>query len=565
MHTLVRAAVVHLASPLARGVGRRDFLRLSAGVAGLGLIAACAPGPTTSSGAAPAAKTSSKVQLPTFTAAAGAKPDLAATADGVEAGYFAFPKDWFNAVQQTPSSGGSFTALTQTFGPPPTAMAQSTAWQEINKQLGLTLNLNLVAATDYNARLGTVLAGGDLPDLIQGSPSNIPSMPQFLQAQCADLTPYLSGDAIKNYPNLAGLPTLAWRSTVFNGGIFAVPNNRGVFSQALFANQDRVDAAGVGPIKTADDFTRLCKALTRPAANQFALGPAWNSQAGALGYFHGMFGVDNNWAESGGKLTKDIEQPQYKDTLNYLRSLVEANVVPPDWPAMNLTQARTAFYNGTLAMMGEGWTAAYQLYWDQAAAAPQPFHVRAMLPFAGNGATPKYFLRAGAPGLVVLKKASADRVQELLRVLDFIAAPFGSKQSVLLNYGVQGADFTLDANGNPALTDTGKAEMTFPWIYMVSPPQVLFDRTSPDFAKAAYADEQALLKLAATDPTTGLISNTWLSKAASLNQLVNDKVTDILAGRAAVSGWDELISTWRQQGGDQARTEFEKALAEAKA
>src|SRR5256885_6987076 len=114
-------------------------------------------------------------------------------------------------------------------------------------------------------------------------------------------------------------------------------------------------------------------------------------------------------------------------------------------------------------MRGKGWPAAYKLYGDQAAAAPQPFHVRAVLPFAGNGATPKYFLRAGAPGLVMLKKASADRIQELLRVLDFIAAPFGSRQSVLLNYGVQGTDFTLDTNANPALTDTGKTDMTFPW------------------------------------------------------------------------------------------------------
>src|SRR5579864_145108 len=444
-----------LPSRTAAAFGRRDFLRLGATAVGLGLVAACAPsaGSTTTPASA---TTAAKTQLPTFVAASGAKPDLPPSGDGLEAGYFGFPKEWFNAVQKTPSSGGSATALTQTFNAPPTPLPQNAAWQEINKQFGLTLNLTLVAATDYNTRLGAVIAGNDLPDLIQGSPSNIPNIPQFLKAQCADLTPYLGGDAVKNYPNLAALPTLAWRSTVFNGGIYAVPNNRGVFSQALFGNQDRINATGVGQINSTDDFTRLCKALTNSAANQYALGPAWNSQAGALGYFLGMFGVDNNWSNAGGKLTKDIEQPQYKDALNYLRSLVEAGVVPQDWPAMNLTQARTAFYNGTIAMMGEGWTAAYQLYWDQAATAPTPFQVRAVLPFNAPGVSAKYFLRAGAPGLVMLKKASAERVQELLRVLDFIAAPFGSQQYVLLNYGVLGTDFAPDSNGNPALNDVGK-------------------------------------------------------------------------------------------------------------
>src|SRR5260370_1172074 len=59
------------------------------------------------------------------------------------------------------------------------------------------------------------------------SRSALRSEPEFLESQCADLTPFLAGDAIKEYPNLANLPAYAWPTMVFNGKIFAVPRVKG--------------------------------------------------------------------------------------------------------------------------------------------------------------------------------------------------------------------------------------------------------------------------------------------------------------------------------------------------
>ena len=43
------------------------------------------------------------------------------------------------------------------------------------------------------------------------------------QVKCADLTPYLSGDGIKDYPNLAHYTSYTWRSGVIEGKIYAIP------------------------------------------------------------------------------------------------------------------------------------------------------------------------------------------------------------------------------------------------------------------------------------------------------------------------------------------------------
>ena len=53
----------------------------------------------------------------------------------------------------------------------------------------------------------------------------MPGLPQFLQSQTADLTPFLAGDAVKEYPNLAANASFAWRNTgsVYNGKVLMVP------------------------------------------------------------------------------------------------------------------------------------------------------------------------------------------------------------------------------------------------------------------------------------------------------------------------------------------------------
>jgi putative aldouronate transport system substrate-binding protein len=50
--------------------------------------------------------------------------------------------------------------------------------------------------------------------------------------------------------------------------------------------------------------------------------------------------------------------------------------------------------------------------------------------------------------MTAIKKGSPERVKELLRIEDFLAAPFGSQESLLLEYGVKDVDFILYAQGN---------------------------------------------------------------------------------------------------------------------
>ena len=139
----------------------------------------------------------------------GPKPDFHSTDPRITDGFINYPspvKSW-NAAP--PGAGNTLNVFVPAYYPQPTPRDQDPTWKEIEKALNQTVNMTITAMTDYSTRLQVVMAGSDLPDTIHvvGTVANLIS-PQFVDSQCADLTPYLAGDAVKDYPNLAAIPGL---------------------------------------------------------------------------------------------------------------------------------------------------------------------------------------------------------------------------------------------------------------------------------------------------------------------------------------------------------------------
>ena len=152
------------------------------------------------------------------------------------------------------------------------------------------------------------------------SAAGVGNLPGFLAAACADLTPYLSGDAVKDFPNLANLPAYVWHGPggVYNGKIYGVPNARAINGNQLNVHQEVLDAAGLGPIRSVDDLKRAFQAVTRPNDGVFALGDH-NSFAYSRYLAAQWFGAPNNWSVIDGKLVKDFETDEFKAGLGLLR------------------------------------------------------------------------------------------------------------------------------------------------------------------------------------------------------------------------------------------------------
>ncbi len=562
-------------------VSRRDFLELSLAGAAAGLFAACStPFPAAVSNSAtpsaPAASSSGSasrsadraaakvagVQLPTHVATS-AKPDFPGTDTGVDPGYASFPKEPFQSVTEPPMNGGDVTGFVLT-NATPKAFEQNLIWQSVSKALGGNLKLIFEPQADYAPKWAAMTASGDLPDVMYNTQVPIlPNIPVFAKTWCADLTSYLSGDAVKEYPNLANFASTSWKVPIKNAGLAGIPTVQPLTGPVLLANQGFVDQAGVGPLKAADDFKRLCKALSNPQSNRWAIGVTNDNTSGpySMWIFQGMFRAPNNWRmEPDGKLVKDIEAEEYKAALGYLRDLVAAGYVSPDLKTN--ADLNNDVLSTRVAMRANSWPNYYGF--GGQAFVKAKIAIRAIPPLAADAASqPGHLLSFGAFGFSLMKKASPDRIKELLRVLNYLAAPFGSQEYMLIHYGLPGTHYNLDTRGIPVLTDLGMADtaaFSQGVGYMARPPYVNFSADAPDLGKVAHDDQSAFIAAGIADPTVGQSSPTYEARGAQLEQMIFDRVSSIAAGRLPLSDLDQLVQDWRTQGGEQARGEYQKNM-----
>ncbi len=519
---------------------------------------------------APAAAAARKLNLPAYVPIQGAKADLPATPEGLQAGYLTYPQNLVTSVAQAPGSGGDVTALTSLpFAPPPPVEANP-AWQAINKELNANMIVRMVPADSYPNAVATTMAGGDLPDLFYFNAfgPTTSDLPKFLQSAYTDLTPFLAGDAVRDYPSLAAFPTASWIPTVFDGALYGVPVVRPAWNYVWYVNQTWLESIGATPPKNADDFKRILVEMTNPQANQWGIGAG----APAYGLVNGrgdcpqlaMFGAPNNWAvDSAGHFTKDFETEQFKAALGYVRELYAAGVFYPDPVTLNSTILKTSFEAGKIGVISTGWASYGVEFWDAGLKVNPPVKFRTIAPFSHDGSKPVWHQFAGLIGMTAVKKGSADRVKELLRILNYLAAPFGSQESLLLEYGVKGVDFNFDPQGNPVKTDQGRADTNVMWQYLAWRPPVLFYPADPEFAKVAYADTQHFVPALLPDPSLGLYSSTDRNKGGGLIQSFSDGLGPIITGSSPLSDFDKVLSDWRSAGGDQMRQEYEQAYADS--
>jgi putative aldouronate transport system substrate-binding protein len=151
-------------------------------------------------------------------------------------------------------------------------------------------------------------------------------------------------------------------------------------------------------------------------------------------------------------------------------------------------------------------------------------------------------------------------VKELLRILDWFAAPFGSEEYLYKNYGIAGRDYKMGANGVITPTATGQTEVNGDMVSLTGGLLVNYTPDNPQTAVLETTLQKKILKLGVDDPTASLFSPTAVRKGAELGQMVYDGETAVITGRQPLSYVDTTIKNWRSRGGDQVRAEYEQAL-----
>ncbi|HIT74961.1 MAG TPA: extracellular solute-binding protein [Candidatus Avipropionibacterium avicola] len=536
---------------MTRTLHRRTLLTLSAASAAVAATAC-----RTGSGGGSASDDTAAVEPPAHVPFDGVTPDLPGDESGVINGYFSFPdppvvRDGFPLPQTD-----TFTALLQ--GDPPSIPPSSNpVYAHFREQAGNDLQDTSIISTEYRDKFQVTVAGGELPDFVQIT--GVAQLPQLLEKEFTDLTEVLAGDNITQYPALASFTDANWDVARVNGRIWGIPQPRPPAGRVMLARGDLLAEHGLESnleLRDGKDFVDLLDTLTDRKDNVFAMGgdpTGWLLRA-----VREMMGAPNGWAREGDQFVNEISAEQSVLALEEAAKIVQAGYMHPN-AFSDPGQNHNWFRAGVTPLLIQGFA-----MWSNYARSNPEFDtgVIALPRWDGGGAASSYLGQAGFGDFIGIKKqASDERLHEALRIVDYIASPFGTQQYLDIAYGLEGQTFSFE-DGEPTFLPDKASEALIGWPYVGAGSQnVLYVPGRQDLVERQHAYLSEAIPNGTVNASTGLYSETAQGRGATWGARRSDLERSILLGEKPVTEWEGFAESWRKDVGDAIAAELQEAAA----
>ncbi|GAA0950623.1 extracellular solute-binding protein [Virgisporangium aurantiacum] len=545
---------------------RRSFLGLiglsAAAMAGGGVLAGCSESGSGSGSATDTDKLSG-VLPKQQNISLDIKPDITSTPP-IADGYTTFPSSFKKVITEKPGkSGQKISAMTPAWGPAPPGLGSNAYYDAINSELGIQVDFSIQDGNTYADKLGAMLASRDVPELLCIPGWEVNKLPRFTDAVKSlfeDLTDHLSGDKVSAYPMLATFPTGAWREAVWNERLMSVPNpTDGAYPWVLLARKDLLDAAGQQMPKSGAELYELGKKMTDPNKGVWAFDDIFQM----VQMLYKAPGSKEGWGVVDGKVVHKYETPQYKQAAEFMAKLYKDGLIHPDVVASKGADKKTLFASGKIAIVQDG-MGGWQPLQAQYQKATPTLNIQPVPNFSATGGDPLIWRADDPISYTFVKKGlSKDRVQELLRVMNWCSAPFGTQEFLLREYGVEGKHWKKGAGGVPAKEDLSFKEIQNQYFFISGRnPVVQPYPETPNYVKDMLGYSNTNVKYLEKDPWDGLKLE-FPARFKSNMVPTEDKMTDVVRGRRPLSDIDAIVAEWRTNGGDEARDFLAKALSDA--
>src|SRR5262245_31635432 len=214
-----------------------------------------------------------------------------------------------------------------------------------------------------------------------------------------------------------------------------------------------------------------------------------------------MTAAPANIVNHGSKLTNIIETDEYRKSISAARQFWKDGLIHPD-AFEDGPPIKEWFVGGTICIDPTGY-AGWAQYIQQGASTPG-FELDLMTVPGYDSGLGKVSLGSPIYSITAIKKAPKKRVQEMLRIANWLAAPFGTAEYLFRLYGITGVDNTIDKNGDPQYTQRGLAEtIPLPVRYIADAPAPIYQPGRPQDAKIQHAYQTKVLPTGIADPTIG--------------------------------------------------------------
>lgn len=251
-------------------------------------------------------------------------------------------------------------------GPPP---ADWVAYKIIKEKLGINLIITALPSSesDQDTKINAAGAANALPDLFMCGDNCFQILvKQKLLAPVDDMFAMMPNRTAKLYDKDART-----HSTV-NGVCYGLDQPGTIVrNEGVIIRQDWLDKLGLSVPKTTDEFFEVMKAFTfkDPDGNgkndTYGLGayielkPMCEGLGARFDPWFGAFGVAGTWNMTKEGAGLNINKPEYYDALEYLKKIIDAKVIDPNWTAYKKDDYRASWKQGKFGIWREQNAACY--------------------------------------------------------------------------------------------------------------------------------------------------------------------------------------------------------------
>lgn len=440
----------------------------------------------------------------------------------------------------------------------------------IEEHIGTGLDMTWVPNSSYDERFNVMMASDDIPHVVvvQGKTG------AFTQAAEAgaywDLTDYL-----EQYENLTPESDEIRLAASVNGQSYGVLRLRDPMRAAVILRRDWLDNLGLDEPESVDDLYEIARAFTEDDPNESGsddtyglIIPQWNGFAngGPYDLIEVWHGAPNAWGEDDdGRLYPAFEDEAFFESVNFTKDMIDNGYVNSDFATMDSATWNEPFFNGEGGIIIDVSSRAGQLL--NLFKEEHPEDYTDYVTMVGNLDGPDGDLRAyptsGYFGFLAIPTATVQTEEELHEVLSILNDLSAQEGQVLLNHGIEGRNFEVVEDRARPIADGGAEVETISndvdafaqigtqsngWLgydpYFDNEIEQEIDEERWDIHDADF--EQAIF-----NPAAPLISETYTTQGAVLDQIVGDARIRYLAGQLDEEGFRAEVQRWYDQGGEQ--------------
>jgi len=332
----------------------------------------------------------------------------------------------------------------------------------VKDKLGINLKLTALPSSegDQDTKVNAAAAANALPDLFMVSDAVFQKLvQQKMLAPVDDMYKLMPNRTAKLYDKDSKAFTTVGKKSYGLAQPGSIVRNEGVLIR-----KDWLDKLGLKVPKTTDEFFEVMKAFTEKD-------PDGNGKADTYGYgaflelaatneglgkrldpIFGAFGVAGTWDLSSKKTAGlNINKPEYYDALVFVKKMVDAGVIDPNWMAYKKDDFRAAWKQGRFGIMREQ-NAAYASKANYApfdANFPEGEWIIVDPPVGPKGKSScGTYTQAYRVYAVSAKAAKAKKTAKIAELLEWMSSDEGY---YLLGWGEKGVNYVFNDKGVPTV------------------------------------------------------------------------------------------------------------------